>query len=1619
MPTPAPPKGFVVDGPARPIDPLLRAGVGPTSGFRTPADIQRLRAAGYSPASNSLHLRGDAVDLVPGRSGLSMRELRDRALSVAASWPGGRALNEGDHIHLQLPGWGRAPGTPGTSDAGMPDLPPGFSLEQRGSLRPGGYTPRAIPGRLAPTGQVHDGDTFRVATGENARLYGVDAFEIDQRGQRSDRSYAPLGVQSRDALRQFALPGALAITTGARTYGRPVALLSSNGQDAAKALLDQGLALAAPQYLKGSPLLPQYMEAERLARANRRGAHAMTYATPEAARHGEHDPWLHAEESKGGTGRAVFWDEPTPFDGLRKDVAAGWLALHNDPKSTAADFEAYAKANGFDFDRGENARFLKERAAHPERKINQGITYTQARRVLTDPGDGTAGALARGFADPINMIDEMGAVADALGATGGRENVWNSDRRFGDIFANNLEQNRSILGHDDAYHPWARFGGQLTSGLLLPGAGVEGASARATAKALEAGASEWAARQAAIKAMTGRVATAGSIEGGLAGFGSGEDLRSRIGRGALGAGAGALGGAAIGRAGQAVAESGMVRRLAGRLAPRREAAGTLDGMPVDGRPSQPVAANMAADDLPVRIGPDLRERDYLDLPPLPPGYQLTDPVGGVQPFGQRLDPATMARLFEGTDPQALLPRPGNVVASLEEATAANPGSFARVTAPNELDSLAIRKLPSPTDLYKSRSVRGPLDMTQALRRLGGVQDEGGELSHLGIDNAPRRLPFGGSEAFHGRLINNDGMPLDEATHRLWEMGYFPEFAERPTPADLIDRLHQESTGANRFFRPEDAAEVADYEAALNSRHALEAREAESGPIFERRGSEVSLDDLAANQPPASAYEDAPRLTGKVGNINLDHIEKPEDVAQILDHVAKRVGGFDAASRGRVTNEETARLAAEMGLTPEQLLRRQQGQALNAEQAFAARNLLRGSLEQVGKLARKAMGGSDADKLALERALLKHTAIHEQVAGATSEAGRALQQFKMASAVERQQAKAIREYLKGAKGDSLDDTAAAIIDLMEDPAKANRFIQQVTKPRFRDKVVELYYNSLLSGPKTHAVNIISNFVTALGSLPEHAAASALGGLRALGGKALGRDAGERIFASEIGARAVGLLQGAVDGLRAARYTFKTGNVPDLMSKVEAAQHEAIGGRLGHVLRTPTRALAAEDEFFKAIARRSELASLATRKARQEGLDGAAFKARVAELTDNPPDEMLAQALDFARYQTFQRPVGDIAGGVMRAANAHPLLKLVVPFVRTPTNIVKYAAERSPAAPLLKEWRADMVAGGPRRDLALARMTLGTGLGLYIAHLAGEGLITGGGPLDENARGIMRADGWQPYSIKVGDKWVSYQRLDPLAMTLGIAADYVEKQSRMTDRQRDQQAMLMVASIIQNLSDKTWLSGLSETLGALQDPVRYGPNALRRTVAGVAVPAAASQVASSLDQSPRETKSVGEAVQARIPGLSDNLRPSLDVWGRPITREGSAGPDILSPFTVSKAKHDPVAKEALAINLRLGEPSRTVGGRRLDDAQFHQYRRMAGEMTYSELRDAIATPEWTKLSIEQRRKRADAIKLKARKDARSALFTSQGERPLPGALALPVERPVPPSLPPLPPGFELER
>lgn len=1621
----------------------------------------------------------------------------------------------------------------------VPPPPPGFELDEPEGPR--SYAPVDLPslGNDSIVSAI-DGDTARLASGRNLRMFGADAPELKQQGWDRAGQPVPIGQQSRQALsdrlaRGTAVLGALR----GESYGRPVAPFTVGGEDVGRTMIRAGEAYAAPSYMKADPERSAiYMAAERLARLNRLGVHGVYAQTPSDFRH---DPQLSPERET----VARFWDTPTPWAGLRPEVEKRIMEMSYNPKVPLSEVAEYAKANGgtLDVEATQKARdhFLKYGQAG-------GIEYRDGPRILTDQGDGVTGAAGRGFGTGAlaGGLDEAGAVVDSLGLTDGRENVFNSDRRFADIWANNQAQNSAILGFDDQEHPYATTAGSLAGGLVAP----FGAGARTVPQLFRVGAAYGgAAGFLGTDGSLGERAIGGAIGvplGGALGAGAGKALElagplarsawARM-RGRAGEGAGALvddaarigietrdepppppgfvlddaaddvvpppgfvlddaaedlaeaGGASVrglgrvddihspssgdvppppriaGSGDEAALMPGNVRmwrsgdganggwftssrEYAEQLARRDEAplwyadvsrdhpafAGAVDGQgpeqgftfnhefgpgelnatPVtalsDEIPPPPGFMLMADDAMP-SISQEMRRPDYL----------FTDRPAAMD---QPLTDAQRAAMAERIDPRDLTPLPSNEIGSAEELAGRDTGRFARATAPNERGELTRQTVRS----YNGAEVPkvGPIDLVGFLRLRGGLADQGGELSHMGLTNQARRgMDFVGQEQRFGPLVNDQGARLDDAAEAAWEAGYFPDHTERPTTAEFLDALRDTHEGRNRHFLPEDYAEIDRFYGAQGERYALQQHRFETGQLILRDRS-VPAEEPQPFAPP-EAYEEWGTAGGPdfAGNIRLEKLDTPQDIARALSTIERRVG-FDAATRGRVSQAETERLAAELNMTPETLIARRKGQAFNAEEALAARQILAKSSNELVNAAKriKALDEPGDELLAdFQQKLVRHVAIQEQVAGLTAEAGRALQQFRQVA-----DSRAVRKDVLtslvqagGGKG-RIQDAADILLDAVEsEPGKFNTLADKLSKPKFSDKLVELYINGLLSRPATHVVNIVSNTLTALGQLPEHAIAATLGKGRELAR----REAVDRVTSSEVGARAFGLLQGAKEGARLFTQSLRTGEPSDVVSKVEGIGMKAISGTKGDLIRIPTRLLTAEDEFFKGIARRMELNGEAVRIARKEGLKGEAAAARIAELTANPTDEMLERSFDYARYLTFQRPLGSIAGGAAAMTRDAPVLKLVMTFIRTPTNLLKFATERSPAAPLLKEWRKDFMAGGEKRDLAIARMMVGTGFGAAIYEAALNGHLTGSAPSDPVKAQFMRANGWQPYSIKLGDKYYSYSRLDPFSTTMGVAADLALKRDGMTERQLEDYSALMVASVINNLANKTWLSGASDFLEATSDWERYGPAYMRKLTASMVTPGISSTVAQAIDPTMRDSRSVGDAITARIPGLSSTLPAKRDIWGQAIAVSGGLGPDFASPIWASTDRNDPISREALATGARFSPPQRsyTAGGKRVQwtPQQYEQLSALAGQSTRGAIGSLMQQPDWASRSKEARataiRKAADLAKKMAKAEVLGVNPPRDAATRRKGLFGQQVESSAG-SPPPPPPGFAVE-
>ena len=720
--------------------------------------------------------------------------------------------------------------------------------------------------------------------------------------------------------------------------------------------------------------------------------------------------------------------------------------------------------------------------------------------------------------------------------------------------------------------------------------------------------------------------------------------------------------------------------------------------------------------------------------------------------------------------------------------------------------------------------------------------------------------------------------------------------------------------------------------------------------------EAKLADAELDVSPREAAEALAYSRVETGKgdmfINWPKIKTPDDVRQVIQDMADAdLPAIDKARRGVRTNAQTIASAEHENAWKLLLDRRAKvATPLNAEQTLAVRQLWASSGDKLAAAARLAAEQPTPENLFLfRRTMALHGVVQREVLAVRTETARALQQWSIPAGPNTVVAKQIEEVIGEFGGaDVSADLARRVAALADEGNRAamDAMSRQGTMAATAEAVFEYWINARLSNPTTHIVNAGSNILVALASQLERAMAA---GITSLKGGADGVEAGEAL------AMMHGLMQSQRDAWRNAAQSFRTGESGFGIGKIEAPRTRQISSEawgnlrsqslrqalnvpgfahglnaLGAVVTSPGRALTSADEYFKTVSYRMEVHAQAARTVAQElrsgALDEAGMAKRMAELVDEPSEATVAAARDFAQYNTFTNRPGEWTRSFMKLRNDVPGARYMLPFIRTPANILRFAVERSPGAPILSDVRADIAAGGRRADLALARLSLGSFTMLTAYDYALSGQISGGGPADIGALSTLRRQGWQPYSVRVGDRWFAYNRLDPFGAQLGIAANIAELSSfdAPAGAEVDEAIYRTIGSVGQTMMDRTYLTGAAELFDVLSDPRRYADGFFQRFGASFAVPGAAQAVERGLDPELRRAVDIVDEIRARTPGLSEDVPIRHDLWGRPIDYRSGLGLawDAVSPIYSSRHKAEPIDEALMDMGYGPRMPSNRV-------------------------------------------------------------------------------------------------
>ena len=498
--------------------------------------------------------------------------------------------------------------------------------------------------------------------------------------------------------------------------------------------------------------------------------------------------------------------------------------------------------------------------------------------------------------------------------------------------------------------------------------------------------------------------------------------------------------------------------------------------------------------------------------------------------------------------------------------------------------------------------------------------------------------------------------------------------------------------------------------------------------------------------------------------------------------------------------------------------------------------------------------------------------------------------------------------------------------------------------YSDAALKIMYNSLLSSPATHVVNATSNaFNTIYRPLSAWA-----------GGDAKTKKAAMASF--------YGFDQTLKEFLDLAFRTLKTGEAGSEGSKMlvqnsqfdvafkEARRIADESGDFGQqagigflqmlkyiadapVFSWPSRLLTTSDEFFKNVVARMEYSRTMMDKAIAEsgfelGTNDAAIDRAFQRLLKSEYSRNFTKKggailnedlLKSAKEVTFQTELTGAAGKFANFLNDTPALRPFFPFVKTGHNVLVYTGTHVPVLNMaLEESRKvllDPNADPYQKAIMQGRVGFGSMAMLVGGYAASQGLITGNGPNDPRRRKEwLRTH--QPRSIKVGDRWVSFDRIEPIGPLLAVAADinYAITSGQLEEDRAQYLVGYMANAIAVNLTDKSMFQGLGP-MAELLNPRNQSPEMFIAKISEIGnnfTPLAGARRAFTNSMTPymqEYNKLWDRTLASATLGMAGNRADRIDwLTGEPITSASAGEWNAVMPWKVVKRGTD-VVKDAL--------------------------------------------------------------------------------------------------------------
>jgi hypothetical protein len=515
----------------------------------------------------------------------------------------------------------------------------------------------------------------------------------------------------------------------------------------------------------------------------------------------------------------------------------------------------------------------------------------------------------------------------------------------------------------------------------------------------------------------------------------------------------------------------------------------------------------------------------------------------------------------------------------------------------------------------------------------------------------------------------------------------------------------------------------------------------------------------------------------------------------------------------------------------------------------------------------------------------------------------------------------------------------------------------------------------------------------------------------------------------------------DGLLTNTKDFVEGNLQEGFHKwnglLKGIRDDGFGITLQNIHSIIPRFMMASDEFMSQLNYRNIVRSKALSQARREAdiLGNAAdtadtiFQKRAFTEDGKPLD---FEAFTEAKDMLFQIPldrklydpkVGDkvdtgieptllsgFGSWIQQGTQRFVPLRIFMPFVKTPVNIADQALKANPLyAVLNNNTRKKFFSTNPEiRAKAVGQMTTMMALGAGFTIAAASGNITGSEPFDKKEKTALLKTGWKPYSVKIGDKWVSYMGLiTPLDSYMAFCADSVALAGKTLSPEQEAGLDEIAGQILGNImNDYIDQAGFRTNTGKLMDI--FNPSTDVRVREQLAANTFSSFLpwSGNVNTIRNTVKTIkGETAQKKPEGFYDNLvRNYTDLFTSPQDYKRDVFGNRIDQYglIIAKATDDKFMQPEYAEMARLAEkgytPSNiahllkktgvpleefksTETGRSAYDAMYDELTaiKIGGKTLQKAVADLIETPRYKSLNdgINSDGKDWSAVKYKTKK------------------------------------------